>query len=226
MLESDLSTRLPTSDELPDSDDTPVDNENQNFLPNLLLFLLKQIWQDREDWFFAADLGIYYTPGGPYIPIIPDGFLSLGVERHKNQKLRKSYVLWEENYIVPILAIEIVSWSLGGEYTDKMAIYAKLGILYYVIYNPEYWKRDRHSPFEVYRLVDGAYQLQTGEPFWMSEIGLGIGRDVYQDGEMSMEALYWYDEKGDRYLTAEEKASKLEKQLERYRQLFGDLPDS
>ncbi|MEH2211736.1 MAG: hypothetical protein V7K84_14090 [Nostoc sp.] len=35
---------------------------------------------------------------------------------------------------------------------------------------------DRHQPFEVYRLVDGSYQLQIGEPFWMPEIGLGIGR--------------------------------------------------
>jgi hypothetical protein len=40
MLQIDLK-HLPTSDELPDSDDTPVDNEDQNFLPNLLLFLLE-----------------------------------------------------------------------------------------------------------------------------------------------------------------------------------------
>jgi hypothetical protein len=32
-----LVQRLPTSDELPDSDDTPVDNEIQNLIPNLLL---------------------------------------------------------------------------------------------------------------------------------------------------------------------------------------------
>ncbi|MGQ9871391.1 MAG: hypothetical protein ACUVQO_11425 [Leptodesmis sp.] len=40
MLQPDLE-RLPTSDELPDSDDTPVDNEEQNFVPNVLLFLLE-----------------------------------------------------------------------------------------------------------------------------------------------------------------------------------------
>ncbi len=35
--------RLPTSNELPCSDDTLVDKEDQNFLPNFLLFLLEFI---------------------------------------------------------------------------------------------------------------------------------------------------------------------------------------
>ena len=40
MVKADLYRHLPTSDELPCSDDTPVDNEDQNLLPNYLLFLL------------------------------------------------------------------------------------------------------------------------------------------------------------------------------------------
>ncbi|MEE3717300.1 hypothetical protein V2H45_11120 [Tumidithrix elongata RA019] len=51
---------LPTSDELLDSDDTPVDNEDQNFVPNVLLFLLEYIWKSRDDWFFAVDMGVYH----------------------------------------------------------------------------------------------------------------------------------------------------------------------
>jgi hypothetical protein len=38
-----------TSLELPDSDGMPVDNKDQNFLPNLLLFLLEYLWEDRND---------------------------------------------------------------------------------------------------------------------------------------------------------------------------------
>lgn len=45
-----------------------------------------------------------------------------------------------------------------GEYSDKQEKYAKLGVLYYVVYNPDFWLRDKHEPFEVYRLVD-RYQL-------------------------------------------------------------------
>lgn len=40
---------LPSTAELPCSDDTPVDNEDQNLLPNLLLFLLLDLWSERLD---------------------------------------------------------------------------------------------------------------------------------------------------------------------------------
>ena len=226
MVQSDPKLRLPTSAELPCSDDTPVDNENQNFIPNLLLFLLKFIWENRSDWFFGVDMGIYHTTGvSPLVLVVPDGFLSLGVERYKSGRARKSYVVWEEDEVVPIFALEIVSLTPGGEYDKKMEVYAKLGVLYYVVYNPDYWQRDRHQPFEVYRLVDGEYQLQIGEPYWMPEINLGIGRAPYRDGEVEIEALYWYDEQRNRYLTAEERARQAQQQLERYRQLFGELPE-
>ena len=44
----DPELQLPTAEELPDSDDTPVDNENQNTLPNWLLAILEQIWGQRQ----------------------------------------------------------------------------------------------------------------------------------------------------------------------------------
>ena len=247
MIKYNPKLQLPTSAELPCSDDTPVDNENQNFLPNLLLFLLKFIWANRNDWFFGVDMAIYHTTGVSYkVPIVPDGFLSLGVERFKENGLRSSYVMWEENDIVPIFVLEIVSQTYGQEYDQKMETYGKLGVLYYGIYNPFFWQRDRHQPWEIYRLVDGRYELQIGEPFWMAEIGLGIGRSNYQDGEKELQVLYWYDEKGFRYLTAEEiaqqerqradqaeeiaqqerqRADEIAKLLEQYQQRFGELPE-
>ncbi|MDW8201053.1 MAG: Uma2 family endonuclease [Cyanobacteriota bacterium SKYGB_h_bin112] len=207
MLSPDLTLHqeLPSSEELPDSDDTPVDNEDQNWIPNLLLFLLNHIWRDRQDWYFAVDMGIYHTTGNnPRVPVVPDGFLSLGVPRRKAGKSRRSYVTWEENYIPPILVVEIVSHTPGGEYDEKMAIYAKLGVLYYVVYNPEFWRRDGQLPFEVYKLVNGTYQLQIGEPYWMPEVGLGIGRCVLPTDPLAREVLSWYDHRGQRYLDAAE----------------------
>ncbi|HEY9302422.1 MAG TPA: Uma2 family endonuclease [Phormidium sp.] len=245
MVQHNSETRLPTSAELPCSDDTPVDNEDQNFIPNFLLFLLEFIWGNRLDWYFGVDMGIYHTTGvNPRVPVVPDGFLSLGVERRKNNGSRSSYVLWEENNIAPIFVLEIVSHTYGGEYDTKMAIYANLGVLYYVIYNPNFWRRDQEQPFEVYRLVNGQYQLQIGEPFWMPEIGLGIGRFVAQVGGIQREVLYWYDAQGVRYQTGEElaeiernqrelaqqqaeserqRSNELAELLERYRDRFGDL---
>jgi Uma2 family endonuclease len=162
MLSDYLKIGLPSTDKLPCSDDVPVDNEDQNFLPNILLFLLNSIWADRTDWFFGVDMAVYHTTGvNPRVPVVPDGFLSLGVERKKGGKSHKSYATREENGIVPILVLEMVPHTLGEEYDEKLNIYAKLGVLYYVIYNPEYWQRDRHQPFEVYNLVDSSYQNRS-----------------------------------------------------------------
>jgi hypothetical protein len=113
------------------------------------------------------------------------------------------------------LTLEVVSHSYGDEYEKKLEIYRKLGVKYYVIYNPQFWRRDGHLPFEIYKLVDGDYQLQIGEPLWMPEIGLGIGRAVLPSDRFGHEVLSWVDERGQRYLTGEEKAD-----LEKYRADF------
>ncbi len=210
--------RLPTAEELPHSDETPVDNELQNDLPNFLLNLLRLIWSDglrptggeRQDWFFGVDMGIYHDPQSR-TPIIPDGFLSLGVERYKGGNRRLSYVLWEENYIMPILALEVVSQTYNGEYEAKLIQYQTMGILYYVVYNPLSGKRGMHKQRQrlaVYKLISGSYQLQLQQDFpmvWLPEIGLGIGYENQSSGAWLGEWLYWYNEEGDRYQTAEER---------------------
>jgi len=198
---------LPTAEELPDSDETPVDNELQNDIPNFLLNLLRLIWAERQDWYFGVDMGIYHDPQSR-TPIIPDGFLSLGVERYKGETRRLSYVLWEENYIMPIMALEIVSQTYNGEYEAKLSQYQAMGILYYVVYNPFSGKRGIHKQrqrLEVYKLISGEYQIQQSEAMvWLSEIGLGIGYEEQSFGGWLGEWLYWYNEDGDRYQTAEE----------------------
>ncbi|MEX0271799.1 Uma2 family endonuclease [Leptolyngbyaceae cyanobacterium UHCC 1019] len=228
MLQIDLKN-LPSTDELPDSDDTPVDNEDQNLLPNVLLFLLKVIWAERMDWYFGVDMAVYHTTGdNPRIPVVPDAFLSLGVERKKGGKSRKSYAVWEEVEVVPILVLEMVSQTLRGEYDEKKNLYAKLGTLYYVVYNPEYWQRNQHQPFEVYKLVNGDYQLQSSEPYWMPEVGLGIGRCQVMSDNLPQEQLAWFDVKGDRYLTLEERAKaerQRREQLEAFLRSQGFDPD-
>ncbi|HEY9873729.1 MAG TPA: Uma2 family endonuclease [Candidatus Obscuribacterales bacterium] len=216
MVQYNPLQRLPTSAELPDSDDTPVDNELQDLIPHLLKAILSLIWQERTDWFFGVDMGVYHTTGNnPRIPIVPDGFLSIGVERRKSERGRLSYVLWEENEVVPLMVLEVVSQNYGGEYDDKQAKYARLGVLYYVIYNPDHWTRDRHEPLEVYRLDSGNYVPQVGEQVWMPEIGLGIGRSQGTYQGWTREWLYWYDSEGNRLLTPEEIAHREQERAER-----------
>jgi len=197
---------LPTAKDLPDSDDTPVDNELQDLIPHLLKVILAFIWSERMDWFFGIDMGVYYHPGKP--AIVPDGFLSVGVPRIIDEGLRLSYLLWEETR-VPILVLEVVSQTPRKEYTQKKQDYAEMGILYYVIYNP---LRKRKPRLEAYKLEGENYQLLEGEPIWLEEIGLGIGKErgIFQGIER--EWLYWYDREGKRYLTPEERLKTSENQ--------------
>jgi len=198
MLESQLPRYFPSADELPDSDETPVDNELQELIPGLLKAILLILWSERMDWFFGIDMGIYYDPDLP--PIVPDGFLSLGVERFYDEELRPSYVLWDEN-VIPILALEIVSQTYRKEYSTKLEQYAALGVLYYVIYSS---RRRRKPRLEVYKLVNGKYELQTGNPVWLPEIGLGIGCERGNYSGVTREWLYWYNQEGKRYPTPQE----------------------
>ena len=186
-----------------------MDNELQDLIPSLLKATLALIWSERMDCFFGVDMGIYYDPNQP--AIVPDVFLSIGVERIIDEDLGLSYVLWEEQCL-PIMILEIVSQTRRGEYSKKKQFYAELEILYYVVYNP---LRRRKPRLEVYRLVNGEYILQPGNPVWLPEIGLGIGRERGTDQGVTRECLYWYNQQGQHYLTAEERIKKAEEKAEK-----------
>jgi hypothetical protein len=66
---------------------------------------------------------------------------------------------------------------------------------------------------EVYELKAGEYELLSGEPVWLSQLNLGIGRaeGIYQG--INREWLYWYDEEGERYLTPEERIISAQQQV-------------
>ncbi|MDJ0510441.1 MAG: Uma2 family endonuclease [Crocosphaera sp.] len=199
---------LPSAEDLPDSDDTPVDNELQDLIPHVLKDILALIWEERMDWYFGVDMGIYYDPKNPTDVIVPDGFLSIGVPRIIDSDLRLSYVLWDE-LVIPTMILEVVSQTRRGEYTQKKEDYAKMGILYYVIYNP---LRKRKPRLEVYKLENGEYKLLAGEPVWLAEINLGIGREIGTYQGVEREWLYWYDQQKQRYLTSQEKARESQKE--------------
>ena len=220
MLDYDSLRYLPSSWELPDSKDTPLDNQLQHLVPGLLESILALIWSQRQDWFFGAGMGIYYDPKKP--AIVPEGFLSIGVPRVKgiNEDLRPSYVLWEEKKS-PILALEIVSKTYRGEHITKGDIYAQdLGILYYVIYCP---LRTIKEKLEVYKLTNGEYILQPRNPVWLPEIGLGIGKENGTYQGITREWLYWFDEQGKRFLTPEERIIQSEEKANKLTEMLKSL---
>lgn len=216
MIQYNPLQHLPTPEELPETDHKPVDSQLQVLIASLLDDILAWIFSSRNDWFWGINMGIYYDPQKS--AVVPDGFLCLGVERLKSAGGRLSYVVWQESGIVPLLALEYVSKTYGGEYDTKKDNYANIGVTYYMVYNPEYFTRHHRSPFELYRLVKGNYVLQSGEPFWMPEIGLGIGREQGTYRGWTREWLYWYDQKGNRFSSPDERTALTEQELEQSRQ--------
>jgi hypothetical protein len=194
---------LPTAADLPFFDDKPVDSILQELLPGLLKAILIELWQERTDWLFGIDLGFYYRPNTP--AIAPDGMLCLGIKEDTSENFRPSYVLWQEK-VLPIFTLEVVSKTPGGERSKKMDIYESMGILYYLVYAPLLKKKAR---FQLYKLVKGKYVLQSDgkQPYWMPEVGLGIGveRIRYVGGER--EWLLWYNEQGVCYPTPTERVA-------------------
>jgi hypothetical protein len=116
-----------------------------------------------------------------------------------------SYVLAEENQVAPILVLEVVSQTYGGEYDEKMRIYAEMGIRYTVIFNPHHSRRDKRDPLEVYELKDKHYHRLPGDPVWLEGVQLGIGVERREEGQWERDWLYWYDPEGRRYPTSEER---------------------
>jgi hypothetical protein len=87
-----------------------------------------------------------------------------------------------------------------------------------VIYNPEFWQRDRQQPFEVYKLESQTYRLQIGEPYWMPEVGLGIGRGRQVIGGIEQEVLLWFNQQGKAYPMPDQVIHEIQAQLASERQ--------
>jgi hypothetical protein len=70
----------------------------------------------------------------------------------------------------------------------------------------------------VYRLEGQTYRLQIGEPYWMSEVGLGIGRGRQVMGGIEQEVLLWYDPQGQAYPLPDQLIREMQTQLMAERQ--------
>lgn len=149
-----------------------------------------------------ANVGVFHTTGEP--PIVPDALLAVGVSQGQdlNRKENLSYFVWLRGK-VPDVAFEIVSNREGGEDTDKFAIYARIGVPYYVIYDPR--NLLRQGTLRVFQRQGGTYRLLE-EPWWFAEVNLGVmlweGR--YEDEVKTW--VRWCDRDGQLIPTGAERA--------------------
>jgi hypothetical protein len=181
-----------------------VDNIFSEKQMRLLTEPLHSSWAgppDGQPFVAMADVGLFHTSGEP--PIVPDALLSVGVRQGDvRQRENQAYFVWLRGK-TPDVAVEIVSNREGGEDTDKMRLYARIGVPYYVIYDPQ--GQLGEEVLRVFQLRGRTYRAMP-RPWFFEEVGLGLelwqGR--YEDWEDTW--LRWCDGEGHFIATGAERA--------------------
>ena len=173
----------------------------------LLLKCLDWLWKDREDYFAAGNLTIYYSPNQKKSESFrgPDFFVVLNAER----KPRKSWVVWEEGGKYPHVIVELLSNSTAGvDRGEKKRIYQE------IFRTPDYfWFSPDTLEFQGFHLVDGKYQdIHPNEQGWLWSQQLQLFLGICE------QKLRFFTPEGSRVPTPEEAANTAQQQLELERQ--------
>ena len=195
----------PRGEDLPYSDGVPMESELHVSQMNLLADSLNLAWHDRSDFYVGRDMFLYFNElqskkndfRGPDVFVVLDTV----------KKVRKSWVVWEEDGRTPDVVIELTSPSTEHvDRGDKMHIYARL------LRVPEYYLYD---PFEE-RLDGYKLDISTGEyrPIapddhgWLRCEKLGLHLGVVHGDQLGVHAgwLRWIDGDGHVLASAEELA--------------------
>jgi hypothetical protein len=182
-------------EQLVTEDDTPVDSIFSEKQHRLLTESLHSSWPGPgagRPFVAMTNVGLFYEVRIP--PLVPDALLSLDVSLPADVRPKKhrSYFTWLYHK-VPEVVIEVVSNREGGEDTDKLAIYAQIGVRYYAILDPH--RLLAGQVLRVFQLKGQSYELMR-EPIWFPEVGLGLRMQVGRYEDMDATWLRWVDADG------------------------------
>jgi Uma2 family endonuclease len=154
------------------SDEPPLESSLHLQQIILLLKCLNWLWQDRNDYFAAGNLTVYYSPNQKKSEDFrgPDFFVVLGTENRE----RRSWTIWEENGQYPHIIIELLSDSTAAiDRGLKKTLYQN------VFRTHDYFWFDPHSlEFQGFHLLDGSYQPlepNANGHLWSQQLGLFLG---------------------------------------------------
>lgn len=204
---------LPNLDELITEDGSPVDNLFVEKQYRLLTDPLNNNWTppgEDKRFLVATDVGVFYKSGEP--ALAPDCFLSVGVAPSANlrDKENRSYFIWLVGK-PPDVVIEIVSDKRGGEEDFKWDAYARMGVLFYVIFDPG-------DVLKGGVLRAGALtrrKYAPVDPRWFPEIGVGLTLWQGAFEGFTDTWLRWCDENGRVIPTGGERAEEAKQTIER-----------
>lgn len=151
-MASAAALQLPEDIIYPESDGQPMAEADRHRKDmTYLVDALCYHFRDRPDIYVSGDLFIYYEEGNPAACVAPDLFVVHGVANAD----RKTYRLWEEGR-VPSMVVEVTSKSTRERDREKKALYARLGVREYFMFDPEGDYLD--PPLQGFRLRGDKYR--------------------------------------------------------------------
>lgn len=204
---------VPNLDNVVTEDGVPVDSvfaENQY---RLLTEPLYNSWPgpgEGRPFVVMTNVGLFATIKQP--PLVPDCLLSLDVRVGEDlrKKENHSYFMWIFDK-PPDVVIEIVSDKRGGEEDYKKDAYARMRVLFYVIFDPD----DLLGGGVLRAYVLNRRKYVVIEPGWFAEVGLGLTLwpGTYEGAADTW--LRWCDQDGRVILTGAERAEEADRKAER-----------
>jgi Uma2 family endonuclease len=191
----------PDTSHLITEDDTPVENMLSEKHYRLLTEPLYSSWAgpgQGRPFLVCANVGLFPVPRNP--AIVPDVMLSLDVTAPEDFNRIRSYFVWEFGK-PPDVVIEIVSNTQGEEKDTKRTDYARIGVAYYIVYDP--FRCLDGDVLEAYELRGGRYQRLPDT--WLPNVGLGVTLWEGTFEEVHGTWLRWCDQEGVVILTGAER---------------------
>jgi hypothetical protein len=194
-------------DALVTEDHMPVDRIFIEKLYRLLTRPLYASWPgpgEGRPFLVLVNVGWFYqrkTPG-----VVPDCLLSLDVTCPEDLQVKEghSYYQWDMGK-QPDVVIEAVSDRAGGEESFKKALYARLGVAHYAVFDPKHLLSE--ETLRTYELIGGVYRLADPGPWPNVGLGLRLWPGRFEGVEDTW--LRWCDATGAILPTGEERASQL-----------------
>lgn len=196
------------------SEEPPLESDLHRKQIDLLIRLLEWWWRNRQDFYVSGNLTIYFNPNQKKSQDFrgPDFFVVLDTER----KPRRSWMIWEEGKY-PNIIIELLSPSTAEiDKGFKKKLYQDTFRTFdYFWFDPETLE------FAGFHLVDGKYQpLEPNSQGWLWSQQLELFLGVHNS------QLRFFSADGKLLPTPEEVATEAETLLAKYREQFGELPES
>jgi len=163
---------------------------------------------DDRNFIAMANVGVFAHLYAP--PLVPNVLISTDVPLPPDlsKKEHRAYFVWEYGK-PPDIVVEIVSNEVGNELRDTLLAYARVGVGYYIVYDPG--RLISQEPVRTF--ARQGVRFAEVKDTWLAQVGLGVTRWEGKYEDMSGLWLRWCDQQGVVLATGQEALVRSQQQL-------------